>query len=65
MHVYQYRTWRWHPIKMIGKEALAFGDYHYCSLVPDRTIIGYSMEEQAEMVQDPCSYRVTETRSGR
>ena len=52
MHVYQYRTWSWHPIKMIGKAALARGDYYYCPLVPGRTITGYNMEEQAEMVQD-------------
>jgi len=52
MHVYQYRTWRWSPIKMIGKAALAYGDYYYCPLVPGRTISGYNMEEQAEMVQD-------------
>jgi len=37
---------------MIGKAALAYGDYHYCPLVPGRTITGYNMEEQAEMVQD-------------
>lgn len=37
---------------MIGKAALAFGDYDYCPLVPGRTITGYNMEEQAEMVQD-------------
>ncbi len=52
MHVYQYRTWNWSPIKMILKALAARGDYIYCPLMSGQSISGYNMEEQAELVAD-------------
>lgn len=52
MHVYQYRTWNWSPIKMFFEVAAARGDYIYCPLMSGQSIRGYNMEEQAELVAD-------------
>ena len=52
MHVYQCRTWGWSSVVIVWKAALANEDYYYCPLVPGRTISGYNMEEQAELVSD-------------